>query len=721
MIVVASPQAIAPRNAQPRILMPHRSSPARRIRARRALTVAALTLAGVAGSASAAWAVPVPPNDDFANAAVIALNADGTGATVNADNTYANRETGEPRVRANDSGSLWYRITSPVTRPMVLETCNTADFDTLLGVYTGSAVDALTFVTENDDHDACEDNGSQVDFLAEAGVTYFVQVAGYDEEETGTFVLRTAAALAAPDVDDWFGRAVNPRVDRPTFGSAPAFPVDTTCFVDDGAGRACSLPHPLQNGAALSDGEHQFKAQASFGSLLSPVASEYFTVDTVAPTVEITAGPTDGTEVSSFPAHWNVTSNEESVGISCVIDGSPHDCSVSYIGPNEHRIELPELCAGEHTIAVAGEDEARNQGVPSAARRITAVGGPACAAPEFAEVPYSDFTYPTAAGLRAELTSAQRAGTRHTIEYGLTRAYGSRKDGRGPTIGSVASGISLDFLTPGTTYHARWIVENAAGRAVSDDFPFTTPADEGPAIPLTPLPVTGRTLTAATVSVDTPNDRETKARFEYGTSESYGSTTPTSRGNGAVAATLTDLQPRTTYHYRLVAVTDETHAVTPDLTFTTGPDPVVEGPQVQPPPSQPIAITPGTPNPRHPLTDRITADLRKALRAVKPNRKGLRKGSKLTFKLKTRTAGVTRLSGTLRRGKSKKSITVGTAKKANKKPTKKASTVVIKLPVGKKAKREARRKGKLTITLKAQFVPKGGKQAITVTRKVTVK
>ncbi len=75
-----------------------------------------------------------------------------------------------------------------------------------------------------------------------------------------------------------------------------------------------------------------------------------------------------------------------------------------------------------------------------------------------------------------------------------------------------------------------------------------------------------------------PHGAPTKYRVEYGTSESYGASTPVPDGSlgsdfevHSITVHLQGLQPHTTYHYRVVA--ENEHAVTsgPDESFTTQP------------------------------------------------------------------------------------------------------------------------------------------------------
>jgi hypothetical protein len=118
---------------------------------------------------------PAPANDAFSAATAIsaATNGSATGATSN-----ATKESGEPNHAGNAGGaSVWYRFTAPTSGSYTITT-EGSGFDTLLGVYTGSSVGALTQVAANDDNGA---GGlwSRATFSATAGTTYSVAVDGY--------------------------------------------------------------------------------------------------------------------------------------------------------------------------------------------------------------------------------------------------------------------------------------------------------------------------------------------------------------------------------------------------------------------------------------------------------------------------------------------------------------------------------------------------------------
>ena len=144
---------------------------------------------------------PSPPNDLFANAIVIQA-----GQTLSGSNVNASFETGETEHNAQypDSGgaSVWWRFVAPVSGSFTLSTCG-SNFDTVLAVYTGNAVNALTLVAGNDDAGSGPCSGtsqSYLSFSAVAGTTYSFVVDGYNGGSgaaTGTIQLALSGAPSA--------------------------------------------------------------------------------------------------------------------------------------------------------------------------------------------------------------------------------------------------------------------------------------------------------------------------------------------------------------------------------------------------------------------------------------------------------------------------------------------------------------------------------------------
>ncbi len=107
-----------------------------------------------------------PANDAFA----ARQSVNGASGNTSGVNLLATREAGEPDHAAPGGASVWWTWTAPSAGQLTLSSAG-SDFDTLLGVYTGNAVAALTPVASNDNA-GVQTTTSQVLFQAQAGTTY---------------------------------------------------------------------------------------------------------------------------------------------------------------------------------------------------------------------------------------------------------------------------------------------------------------------------------------------------------------------------------------------------------------------------------------------------------------------------------------------------------------------------------------------------------------------
>ena len=123
-----------------------------------------------------AWITSIlerPGNDTFVNRFVLA----GAGGALKASSAGATKQTGEPNHAGDPGGkSVWWRWVAPQTGPVSIDT-HGSSFDTVLAVYTGTAVNALTAVASNDD-DGSPGHASAVVFTAQAGTEYQIVVDG---------------------------------------------------------------------------------------------------------------------------------------------------------------------------------------------------------------------------------------------------------------------------------------------------------------------------------------------------------------------------------------------------------------------------------------------------------------------------------------------------------------------------------------------------------------
>jgi hypothetical protein len=136
---------------------------------------------------------PPPANDNFASAQTVS----GCSGTVSGNNNNATKEAGEPShnpdtaAGADPGGaSVWYQWQAPSTGSVTIDLASTegAPHDTMLGVYTGNSVGALTAIAKNDDIVNGTVTNSRVQFTATAGTIYKIAAAGWGGAQ-GNFTL----------------------------------------------------------------------------------------------------------------------------------------------------------------------------------------------------------------------------------------------------------------------------------------------------------------------------------------------------------------------------------------------------------------------------------------------------------------------------------------------------------------------------------------------------
>jgi hypothetical protein len=129
---------------------------------------------GATGSVTLHWIQNSAANDMFANAqAISGQSGSATGST-----TYATKESGEPNHAGNAGGaSIWYRWVAPSAGSVTVDTSGSS-FDTLLGIYTGNSVSALTTIAYNDDAPGVKT--SKIAFPVVSGTTYLIAVDGFN-------------------------------------------------------------------------------------------------------------------------------------------------------------------------------------------------------------------------------------------------------------------------------------------------------------------------------------------------------------------------------------------------------------------------------------------------------------------------------------------------------------------------------------------------------------
>jgi plastocyanin len=160
------------------------------------------------------------------------------------------------------------------------------------------------------------------------------------------------------------------------------------------------------------------------------------------------------------------------------------------------------------------------------------------------------------------------------FQYGTTPSYGlttAPQSQTGNTYRNISANVSS--LTASTAYHFRIVASNSAGTSLGGDRTFTTLTATGPPVVIT-NPATNVASSSATLngSLD-PHGLTTTVYFQYGTTTSYGHTTPMQSQTGNtyrnIAANISGLTTHTTYHFRIVATNSAGTRFGGDRTFTT--------------------------------------------------------------------------------------------------------------------------------------------------------
>lgn len=161
------------------------------------------------------------------------------------------------------------------------------------------------------------------------------------------------------------------------------------------------------------------------------------------------------------------------------------------------------------------------------------------------------------------------------FQWGTTASLGQSTSPVALTASQQAVSAALEGLTAGATYFFRLVAESEEGKSYGLIRQVTTaPAVEklstGPVANLQPE---SATLTGSLA----PNGFDTHYYFQWGTSTSYGNSSPeppgtdagSEKGSVAASADLSGLTPNTAYHYRVVASNSFGSTFGADQKFTT--------------------------------------------------------------------------------------------------------------------------------------------------------
>jgi len=362
-------------------------------------------------------------------------------------------------------------------------------------------------------------------------------------------------------------------------GSAPCAPQPTQgCAPTESFGTEQISPGAQSPGIAVNTTNHKLYVADKvannvrvFSRINLPKFSSPATTELTRTSVKFTShvDPDGGGEVTNCKIEYGTTTEYLAAPLSCTPGSfsSPADISAS--------VPTDTLTAGTtyHYRLVAGNANGNRPSSDLTFTTLPAVGGvvtgPVNEIKQLTTVLTGSFT-------------GDGVDTSYFFEYGTTNKYGQKTpmvDG-GTASGLQAISATATQLVSYTPYHYRLVAQNSYGTTYGSDQEFLTIPPDLPQAGSSSASNVDQDSAIVSTHVDT-GDGLTLFRFEYGTDSSYGRRTPPGGpidpegADQTATATLEELAPGTTYHYRVRLTNFSGSTVGPDQTFTTPSLPVV--------------------------------------------------------------------------------------------------------------------------------------------------
>lgn len=156
-------------------------------------------------------------------------------------------------------------------------------------------------------------------------------------EATTTFAVDTTPPTVSLAGNPAVTSDATPTLSFATAGS----PVELRCRFDGGAYVPCQTPTSHTAPSALADGAHTFQVRVSDAAGNIATASFAFTVDTAAPNVIITSGPTQTVYGATATFAFSTSGSPTSVQCRSYARGAPSGAYVSCTSPVAWAVQLP--------------------------------------------------------------------------------------------------------------------------------------------------------------------------------------------------------------------------------------------------------------------------------------------------------------------------------------------------------------------------------------------
>lgn len=551
-----------------------------------------------------------PPNDQCVGATAMTM---GVNYTVNTAGASAIGDPSPACVTSSGKG-VWYTLTPTISGVITISTCD-SDFDTTLAVYTG-ACGALTPLTNgcNDDNgSSCTGTRSSVSFVGTAGITYRILAGGYSGT-SGNLSIVAAVVVPQPDfvvteisfsppiptAGQTFTAYVTVKNQGNSSGDGGRLDVWTHKRSRQACGATGDANTPV---GTLAEGASQL---FTFSNLLVPISDPAWTflafVDSTCATPESEENNNQTTWTYGRSMMQGVTAYRNRT----LASGSALNLAAEYISPwppfwdyVATQLVLDDIAVdqqfwGQDVLSIAlmfhkslGTSEAPQMGIyvydafgPSGSpgQLISSIG-------VSGGFPFMGEGEITLSRLELLTSLTVPANGRLWIGYQFL-SYGGQGSAPELDVAEMSSIGTLPYGDPevGTTTDGVWL----GGTTIPDissspSGSFLTQASLNLGLEITTRQaLAAQTFPATTITPSSarlngfvnPNGVNTTVHFEFGPTQSYGSTTPSvSVGSQPqdIAFTLGGLVPGTTYNYRIVANNATGTKIGVNRTFTTLP------------------------------------------------------------------------------------------------------------------------------------------------------
>jgi hypothetical protein len=367
-----------------------------------------------------------------------------------------------------------------------------------------------------------------------------------------------------------------------TFDGAHAFYIDfainPSAFFNDvvsGKNGSCG-------GTYLCEAKVGYDGPSGLGTLNGPPEVPPPTVATEAAssigettaTLNATVDP-NGAEISQCRFKYGLTSSYTST-VACA---SPPGSGVSPVSVSAHPSGLHAATTYHFAVEIAYQGGQSRVGGDKEFT-TTSSGPPPKEPPSAATEPASGIGQAFAT-LNGRVNPNGLTVTSCMLEYGPSTSYGhstpcSPSPGSGEAYVSVSATVT--GLSADTIYHFRVTATNSKGTRSGNDQTFKT-LRKVPVVREEEASDIMQTSAQLNAAVNPSGYTVTACHFEYGTSDSYGTSIPCApspgSGNGLVPVSgeISGLEPNTIYHFHVVATNSQGTTESEDQTFTTAPLP----------------------------------------------------------------------------------------------------------------------------------------------------